>query len=173
MPTEIPGPKPRLVVGNLFDIQDEVPIRGVQRLVDIYGPIYKLSLGGHNRLFVGGFDLFDELCDETRFYKIPPPALAGDPSKAPRGLFTAASEKDMDWQLAHRILMPAFGPMAIEGMFDGACSTPPRGLSVYPGSRRKETLTLIPHLCRDARYRHADGHEMGQERLGEQGSAHG
>lgn len=169
MPTEIPGPKPRLVVGNLFDVQDEVPIRGVQRLVDIYGPIYKLSLMGHTRIFVGGFDLFDELCDETRFYKIPPPALAGDPSKAARGLFTANSEKDIDWQLAHRILMPAFGPMAIEGMFDGVFPVP---LVVCPGTSGKATLTPVPP-CRDARHRHANGHEMGQERLGDQGSAHG
>jgi cytochrome P450/NADPH-cytochrome P450 reductase len=35
------------------------------------------------------------------------------------GLFGAKSENDDDWGQAHRILMPAFGPMAIQGMFDG------------------------------------------------------
>jgi cytochrome P450/NADPH-cytochrome P450 reductase len=88
-------------------------------MTDVYGPIYRLSLGGEERIFVGGFDLFDELCDETRFFKIPISGVAGGLPNTPRGLFTAESEKDVDWGMAHRILMPAFGPMAIESMFDG------------------------------------------------------
>ncbi|KAH8900225.1 putative bifunctional P-450:NADPH-P450 reductase [Thozetella sp. PMI_491] len=119
MTTPIPGPKPKMVIGNLLDIQDEVPIRGIERLGDIYGPIYKLTLVGRNRIVVGGFDLFDELCDETRFFKFPVQALTdGQDPKAAQGLFGALSEKVDDWQQAHRILMPAFGPMAIEGMYD-------------------------------------------------------
>lgn len=70
---------------------------------------------------VSGFDLFDELCDETRFYKLLGGKLASaaDASGKPRGLFTQKSEKEDDWGQAHRILMPAFGPLAVAEMFDG------------------------------------------------------
>jgi cytochrome P450/NADPH-cytochrome P450 reductase len=118
----IPGPKPYPIIGNLLDLQDEVPLHALERLVDIYGPIFKITIRGEERVMVGGFDLFDELCDESRFYKVPPRALQGGDPKAAKGLFTAGSEYDEDWGQAHRILMPAFGPVAIQGMFDGKFS---------------------------------------------------
>jgi cytochrome P450/NADPH-cytochrome P450 reductase len=34
------------------------------------------------------------------------------------GLFTARGEEEENWGIAHRILMPAFGPLSIQGMFD-------------------------------------------------------
>lgn len=121
MTTPIPGPKGYPFIGNVLDVQDEVPIRALERLTDVHGPIYTLKLGKPEQtIFVGNFELFDQLCDETRFFKIPPPALTeGRPQGEARGLFAAHSEKDEAWGLAHRVLMPAFGPMAIEGMFDG------------------------------------------------------
>lgn len=119
MPEPIPGPPGWPLIGNLLDVQGEVPIHAVEKVADIYGPIFKLTLGGIDRLFVAGFAVFDELCDETRFYKIPSPALTQNAQSGPRGLFTSASEKDPDWGQAHRILMPAFGPLAIQNMFDG------------------------------------------------------
>ncbi|KAL1888068.1 hypothetical protein Sste5346_009805 [Sporothrix stenoceras] len=118
MTEQIPGPAGWPLIGNLLDVQGEVPIHEIEHVSDIYGPIIKLSLGGNDRLFVGGFDIFDELCDETRFYKLPPPALVQNAPARARGLFTSPSEKDADWLQAHRILMPAFGPLAIQNMFD-------------------------------------------------------
>ena len=62
-------------------------------------------------------DLADELCDETRFHKLVTGGvdklrpLAGD------GLFTA-QHNNHDWGVAHRILMPLFGPLKIREMFD-------------------------------------------------------
>lgn len=118
-PAPIPGPKGYPFIGNLLDLQDDVPLHALERLVDIYGPIFKITVLGSERVMVGGFDLFDELCDESRFYKIPAKALqSGDPTAA-KGLFTARSEYDDDWGQAHRILIPAFGPVAIQGMFNG------------------------------------------------------
>ena len=119
MSEQIPGPAGWPLIGNLLDVQGDVPVQMIEQLTDIHGPIIKLSLGGFERIFVGGFDIFDELCDETRFYKIPPPALSRTAPPGARGLFTSPSEKDPDWLQAHRILMPAFGPMAIQNMFDG------------------------------------------------------
>lgn len=119
MTTPIPGPPGYPLIGNLLDIQDEVPIRAIERLIDIYGPIIKLRVAGREAIAVGGFDLFDELCDETRFYKRLLGPLADVQNRAATGLFTQSTEKEPDWGQAHRILMPAFGPLAIEQMFDG------------------------------------------------------
>lgn len=123
LPTEIRGPRGYPVIGNIFDLQDEVPLHAVERIADVYGPIFKIHVLGREAIMVSDFELFDELCDETRFYKLLSGALAAasrrDPSQ-PTGLFTQVTEKEEDWGQAHRILMPAFGPLAIADMFDGA-----------------------------------------------------
>jgi cytochrome P450/NADPH-cytochrome P450 reductase len=115
----IPSPRGLPLIGNILDIQNEVPIHGIERLLDIYGPIIKLNLFGNERITVGSADLLEELCDEKRFWKTPSDGLASlkDKDKS-SGLFTAPSEEDMDWQQAHRTLMPAFGPLSIQQMFD-------------------------------------------------------
>ncbi|KAH8777555.1 fatty acid hydroxylase [Diaporthe sp. PMI_573] len=120
VPTEIGGPPGLPFVGNIFDLQDEVPLRAIERIADIHGPIFKVKAPGRESIMVSGFDLFDELCDETRFYKLLGGKLASaaDSSGKPRGLFTQKSEKEDDWGQAHRILMPAFGPLAVAEMFD-------------------------------------------------------
>lgn len=118
MSEQLPGPRALPLIGNLLDLQDEVPLRAIEKLSDIYGPIYKVTVLGEQRIFVAGFDLFNELCDETRFWKVTQKALQNNNGVA-TGLFTSPSEKDFDWGQAHRILMPAFGPIAIESMFDG------------------------------------------------------
>ncbi|KAI3394039.1 hypothetical protein diail_3304 [Diaporthe ilicicola] len=120
VPTEIGGPPGLPFVGNIFDLQDEVPLRAIERIADIHGPIFKVRAPGRESIMVSGFDLFDELCDETRFYKLLGGKLAeaADASGKPRGLFTQKSEKEDDWGQAHRILMPAFGPLAVAEMFD-------------------------------------------------------
>jgi cytochrome P450 / NADPH-cytochrome P450 reductase len=115
----IPGPTAYPIIGNLLDLQDEVPLHALERIGDVYGPIFKLYIRSEERIFVCNFDLFDELCDEARFWKVPPRALDTGKPRSAVGLFGARSENDDDWGQAHRILMPAFGPMAIQGMFDG------------------------------------------------------
>jgi cytochrome P450/NADPH-cytochrome P450 reductase len=35
------------------------------------------------------------------------------------GLFTANYPGEENWAVAHRVLVPAFGPLNIRGMFDG------------------------------------------------------
>jgi cytochrome P450/NADPH-cytochrome P450 reductase len=117
MTGEIPQPPGLPLIGNLMDLQDEVPLHAFERLAEIYGPIFKIRVFGNERTFISNFELFDELCDETRFFKNSPPALQRN--TGPQGLFAASSEKTEDWSQAHRILIPAFGPLAIEEMFDG------------------------------------------------------
>ena len=119
MTEPIPGPRGVPLLGNIFDLQDPdgVPIQALERLVDVYGPIVKFRVGSKETIVVGGYGLFEELCNETRFWKLAHPQLTED--NAIPGLFAAQTEKEPDWQQAHRILMPAFGPLAIQNMFDG------------------------------------------------------
>ena len=122
----IPSPKGYPFIGNILDIQDEVPVHGLERLIDIYGPIIKLNLLGRKRITIANVELLEELCDEKRFWKTPGDGVtalsdkkrgAAGAGKDHKGLFSAPSEEDLDWQQAHRTLMPAFGPLSIQQMF--------------------------------------------------------
>jgi len=116
---EVPGPHGLPFVGNMRDLADEeAPLRALERLADLYGPIYKLQRGKTKVFVVSSVAMMEELCDETRFNKAPPAALSSGKSERPSGLFSARGD-DPDWGQAHRILMPAFGPLAIESLYEG------------------------------------------------------
>lgn len=130
MTTPIPSPPALPLIGNMLNVANAKPGEGslkpFERLADEYGPIYKLQLGGRERLVIANHELFAEVCDETRFFKTAGQALQTlneirDDNAV--GLFTSPSERDPDWGQAHRILMPAFGPLAIRDMFDGMWET--------------------------------------------------
>lgn len=118
MVENIPGPMGMPLVGNMLDIwQDrDMPLRGLERLASIYGPIYQVTLGGKRRIICSSAALLEELTDEKRFSKIPPPQAISDADR-PKGLFLARNE-DPDWAQGHRILMPAFAPLSVHDMFD-------------------------------------------------------
>ena len=79
----------------------------------------KLNLLGKERIVVGNVELLEELCDEKRFWKTPGDGVSSLKSKqdSRSGLFGAPTEDSVDWQQAHRTLMPAFGPLSIQQMF--------------------------------------------------------
>ena len=116
-PTQVPQPPQKPIVGNLTEIDSDRPIQSFMRLARQYGPFYKLNLVGRDVHVASSQALVDELCDETRFNKrIHGPlkeirAFAGD------GLFTAYNSEP-NWGKAHRLLMPAFGPVGVRSMFD-------------------------------------------------------
>lgn len=87
----------------------------LESLADIYGPVTYITIAGHKQVLINSAELMLRFCDEKRFPKARPKAL-GNPV-GPEGLFTADGE-DPDWAQAHRILAPAFGPLAVEPMFD-------------------------------------------------------
>jgi cytochrome P450/NADPH-cytochrome P450 reductase len=85
-------------------------------LLTIKGEIFKLNLGGE-RLFVSSVELVNEVCDEKRFQKIVSGSLDQVRNGTPQGLFTSRTGEH-HWEVAHRTLMPAFGPLSIHSMFD-------------------------------------------------------
>lgn len=61
--------------------------------------------------------LVNEVCNEKRFKKSVVAALREVRAGVHDGLFTAHNEEP-NWGVAHRVLVPAFGPLNIKSMFD-------------------------------------------------------
>ncbi|PVH99192.1 putative cytochrome P450 oxidoreductase OrdA-like protein [Periconia macrospinosa] len=84
------------------------------------GQIYKIAPGPGqpDRIYVRSVALLNDVCDESRFVKNPNTGgLYQVRNGTGDGLFTALDGEE-NWALAHRILMPVLGPMAIGDMFD-------------------------------------------------------
>ncbi|KAF7976157.1 hypothetical protein HWV62_7475 [Athelia sp. TMB] len=73
---------------------------------------------GHRVLFANSYALQNELSDEKRFKKKIGASLNEVRNLTGDGLFTAHNDEP-NWAIAHRLLMPAFGPSAIRDMFPG------------------------------------------------------
>ncbi|KAF4550017.1 Cytochrome P450-like protein 65 [Elsinoe fawcettii] len=116
MTTPIPAPRGLPLIGNVFNIDPEYPIDSISHLAEIHGPIFKLTTFGNERLIVANHALFEELCDEKRFQKSVAGPLEQIRNGVRDGLFTAY-QGEHNWEIAHRTLMPAFGPMPIRSMF--------------------------------------------------------
>ncbi|TVT39764.1 cytochrome P450, partial [Amycolatopsis rhizosphaerae] len=116
---EIPQPHPAPLVGNLPAMDQREPVQGLMRLAGELGPIFRLDLPGGRRMVVlSSQELVHEVCDQERFEKMLHQPLRQVREFAGDGLFTAET-REHNWQIAHRILMPAFGPVALREMFGG------------------------------------------------------
>jgi cytochrome P450/NADPH-cytochrome P450 reductase len=65
---------------------------------------------------INSVQLLSELCDETRFHKHVSSGLERIRAGTNDGLFTA-HDNEKNWETAHRLLVPAFGPLRIREMF--------------------------------------------------------
>ncbi len=113
--TAIPRPRGLPVLGNALDVHLETRLEDMMRLSREHWPLFELSAFGQGMIVVSGHDLVDELCDESRFGKLVPPALQALKPISGNGLFTADTD-DPVWRQAHHILMPAFSPPAVREM---------------------------------------------------------
>lgn len=119
----LPIPKPPHqhlfgLLGHLSDLDRTLPARSYWKYMDEYAPIFQLDLGmTYPRVFVGSRELVNEMADDTRFTKFTHRlhqemrAVFGD------GLFSAEST-DPAWWKAHRLLVPALGPVGLSKMFN-------------------------------------------------------
>ncbi|CAN9381285.1 unnamed protein product [Alternaria alternata] len=116
----IPQPHPHLFVGNFAEIDPNDAPGSFQRLADIYGEIYQLELPGRDGklIVVSSYDTINDCCDSERFEKPINATLEEVRALTGDGLFTAYPGEKA-WGVAHRLLMPVFGPMGIRKMFDG------------------------------------------------------
>ncbi|KAF2179588.1 cytochrome P450 [Zopfia rhizophila CBS 207.26] len=111
----IPGPSALPIVGNIFDIDASAGLQSLLRMAGEYGPIFQLTIAGQRQIFVNNVELANEVCDESRFCKVVNGGLEKLRSAVHDGLFTA-HEGEHNWDLAHRILMPVFGPTKVREM---------------------------------------------------------
>ncbi|KAL4787174.1 cytochrome P450 [Aspergillus varians] len=114
---EIPEPSGLPLLGNIGTIDQEFPLGSMVGLADELGEIYRLRFPGRTVVVVSTHALVNETCDETRFKKSVNSALVHVRDGVHDGLFTARMG-EVNWEIAHRVLMPAFGPLSIRGMFD-------------------------------------------------------
>ncbi|KAJ0339687.1 hypothetical protein KNSL1_011894 [Colletotrichum chrysophilum] len=102
---EIPEPPRVPLLGNVTDIDMEYPLGSVDIL-------------GQKLVWVNTHALVNEICDDKRFKK----SIEGDleilREAVHDGLFTSKGVEEENWGVAHRVLMSAFGPLSIRGMFD-------------------------------------------------------
>ena len=115
---KIPQPKQIPILGNTHLLSSDEPVQSLQAMAADFGEIYRLNLAGTDLIVVSSQRLVNELCDEARFEKKLHRSLQEIRAFAGDALFTAETEEP-NWQKAHRILMPVFGPVAIRDMFDG------------------------------------------------------
>lgn len=128
---QIPEPRGLPFLGNITEFTTS-PLNDLGRLADQYGSIYRIRLMGQSLIFCSSNALVNELCDEKRFKKTLKTLLSIVREGVYDGLFTVghrypvyhpsphtiqASEDEPNWGKAHRILIPAFGPLSIRGMF--------------------------------------------------------
>jgi len=112
----IPQPPTRPIVGNLFDMDVNAPVQSMMKLAETYGPFFRLRVFDQVFHLVSSQELVDELSDESRFTKRVDVSLEQLRPIARDGLFTAYTEEP-NWGKAHRILMPALGPIGVRSMF--------------------------------------------------------
>jgi len=110
----IPHPPRTFVLGNLLSLTTISPVQDMMKLAREYGSIYWLDMLGKPVVIVSGFDLVDELCDESRFDKSVRGALRRLRAFAGDGLFTAYTQEP-NWSRAHNILLPSFAQRAMQG----------------------------------------------------------
>lgn len=110
-----PQPPVLPIVGNLHTLDTDQPVQSLMRLAGEYGPFYKMQILDRSFYVAGSQALVNELCDETRFRKSIHAVLGEIRDFAGDGLFTAQNDEP-NWARAHRLLMPAFGPLAVRDM---------------------------------------------------------
>jgi cytochrome P450/NADPH-cytochrome P450 reductase len=116
MTQEIPQPRSLPLLGNFHHLDGDAPVQSLMRLAKVHGPIFRLNSGPLSLTVLSGQELVDEVCDETRFEKKLHRPLQTLRDLGGDGLFTAYNDEP-NWTKAHRLLMPAFGPIGVRSMF--------------------------------------------------------
>ncbi|GAB1313736.1 hypothetical protein MFIFM68171_03946 [Madurella fahalii] len=112
----IPGPAGWPLIGNLWDIDLNNTVQSFMTLADEWGPIFKLRLGGNDRVFLSNHVLVNEVCTRKQFVKHIMGAVGALAPVLPDGLFTAQTAQK-SWGQARRTLNPTFTPARIRNMF--------------------------------------------------------
>ncbi|KAJ7771297.1 fatty acid hydroxylase [Mycena maculata] len=118
----IPIPQPPAIpfIGNVTALDKDVPLYSYVLLAKTYGEIFQLNILGTTSVHVNTQALVAEVSDEKRFQKIIAAGLLEVRNALGDALFTASVGRNEEegYGIAHRLLMPAFGTIAIKGMME-------------------------------------------------------
>ena len=112
----VPEPSRLPLLQHLHHVKMSAPLQSMVELARQHGPLFRLEFPTGSMLLLGDHALTDEVCDEQRFRKAMHNVLLEARHIGGDGLFTAYDDEP-NWALAHRILMPAFGALALRDMF--------------------------------------------------------
>ncbi len=143
----VPQPKPSRLFGNVPDVDTGAIVQSLMQLAREWGPIFKLQFPTQELVVVSSQALVNELCDEARFDKKIHGALRNIRDLAGDGLFTAETEEP-NWGKAHRILLPAFGPAAMRGMFDGMLDIAEQLLLKWERQGEQQRIDVADNMTR-------------------------
>ena len=116
MSNPIPQPPESFLIGNLKEVDPDDFIKSLEKVQKLYGNIYRLVILRKSLVIVSSYEIINVMCDESKFDKDINQVLTQLRNGGGDGLFTAHTSEP-NWKLAHKILMPAFGPQAIREMF--------------------------------------------------------
>jgi cytochrome P450/NADPH-cytochrome P450 reductase len=114
----IRSPRGVPLLGHTPQIPDTNPVAYFGELSKQFPEgIYGMDIAGIDQVFVYDPDLVAEVCDETRFFKqIEKTPLQHVRDFTGAGLFTA-HQREEEWAMAHRILLPAFSQRAMKNYY--------------------------------------------------------
>ena len=129
-------------LGNIHDVDSVKTHASYNRLSEMYGELFGYQVLGQHVVVVNSHDTYDAVCDEKVFQKKPiHSGLAEMRNGIGDGLFSAFAEEE-NWGVAHRILMPKFGPISVQQMFSGN----PFALLVSPLLTRLEMYDISAQM---------------------------
>ncbi|KAJ1550976.1 hypothetical protein HK096_003892 [Nowakowskiella sp. JEL0078] len=101
-----PGPNPLPFIGNIYDLIPD-PVAGHKKLYKQYGPVIKIRIQGLNWVSTNIPEVTTSQTKKIAGFMNLIKEIGG------QGLFTTDTD-ELDWGLAHALLMPAFSPKAMK-----------------------------------------------------------
>ncbi|KAI7889438.1 cytochrome P450 [Mucor mucedo] len=110
----IPGPACLPFVGSLYEMLPNLT-EGWNRQFAKHGPLVEINIFGRKIVGTNDPQIAEIFVKESEYFtkKVTSTGLNEIKAFAGQGLFTTDTD-DMDWKLAHKLLMPAFSPRAIK-----------------------------------------------------------
>ncbi|KAI9473910.1 MAG: cytochrome P450 [Benjaminiella poitrasii] len=110
----IPGPASLPFVGSLYELLPNIT-EGLHRQFEIHGPLVEVNILGRKVINTNDPAIAEVLVKESEYFtkKVSTSSLNEIKAFGGQGLFTTDTD-EMDWKLAHKLLMPAFSPRAIK-----------------------------------------------------------
>jgi cytochrome P450/NADPH-cytochrome P450 reductase len=101
MTTPIPQPPAIPFIGNVAQMDRDVPLNSFHLLAATYGDIFKLNFLGNYLVILCSYELVSEVSDEKRFKKSVSPVLREVGNLVGDGLFTAHGSEE-SWGIARQ-----------------------------------------------------------------------